>query len=219
MEEFKSIEDYPIVGEISQEELSKYDDYIEKSTKIISIRLGNGNRNPKVWIRNGRVKRPMSHQAKEQDHKHRFFAIFIAVFIVIFIALSLSGCKTVQGTAVSRDSIRVELRHDSVYVYQHDSIFRDRWRAGDTVYVTLTQYKTLYRDRLHEVHDTIALTRTETVTVSVPRPRTAYDRFTSWFFWIVVVILLAIGAFKVCDMIPATKPYTTMIKGIFKILK
>ena len=33
MEEFKKIEDYPIVGEISQEELSKYDDYIEKAIK------------------------------------------------------------------------------------------------------------------------------------------------------------------------------------------
>jgi len=33
MEEFKKIEDYPIVGEISQEELSKYDDCIEKAIK------------------------------------------------------------------------------------------------------------------------------------------------------------------------------------------
>lgn len=33
MEEFKKIEDYPIVGEISQEELSKYDDYVEKAVK------------------------------------------------------------------------------------------------------------------------------------------------------------------------------------------
>lgn len=33
MEEFKKIEDYPIVGEISQEELSKYDDYIDEAVK------------------------------------------------------------------------------------------------------------------------------------------------------------------------------------------
>jgi len=33
MEEFKKIEDYPIIGETSQEELSKYDDYIEHAVK------------------------------------------------------------------------------------------------------------------------------------------------------------------------------------------
>ena len=54
--------------------------------------------------------------------------------------------------------------------------------------------------------------------LSVPRDRTGYDKFCSVFFWIVVVILLLIAAFKICDKIPATKPYATMIKGIFKFL-
>lgn len=149
---------------------------------------------------------------------HRFLAYLVAIIVTVVLCLCFPACKTVQSASHSRDSIRVEYRLDSVYVFQHDSIFRDRWRNGDTVYVTLTQYKTLYKDRLREVHDTLRLTVTDSVTVSVPRPRTAYDRFCSAFFWVVVVILLAIGAFKICDKIPATKPYTTMIKGLFKIL-
>ncbi len=156
----------------------------------------------------------MNHDRKRQDRKHGV----IAVVIGIFIAIGMTGCKTVQSTSHRRDSIRVEYRLDSVYVYQHDSVFRDRWRNGDTVYVELTKYKTLYRDRLREVHDTLCVTQSDTITLSVPRPRTAYDRFCSGFFWVVLIILLALGAFWVCDKIPTMKPYTTMIKGLFKIL-
>lgn len=50
------------------------------------------------------------------------------------------------------------------------------------------------------------------------RARSGYDRFCSWWFWITAVLLLGAVAFWVCDRLPATKPYTTIIKGIFKIL-
>ena len=56
-----------------------------------------------------------------------------------------------------------------------------------------------------------------TQTISVPRPRTGYDRFCSWFFWIVVVLLLLLAGFWICDKIPATKPYTTDIKMFLRI--
>ena len=116
--------------------------------------------------------------------------IGIALIAAMFF---LSGCKSVQPLTQSRDSVRVEVRHDSVYIYQHDSIFRDRWRAGDTVFVTVEKYKTLYRDKLIEVHDTITNTQTEQVAVRyVPD----YYKRVSAGFWILLVILLAILAFK-----------------------
>lgn len=116
--------------------------------------------------------------------------IGIALIAAIFF---FSGCKTVQPLTQTRDSVRVEVRHDSVYVYQHDSIYRDRWRAGDTVFVTVEKYKTLYRDKLIEVHDTITNTQTEQVAVRyVPD----YYKRVSAGFWILLVILLAILAFK-----------------------
>lgn len=150
--------------------------------------------------------------------RHTFFAYLIAIVLTVILCVCFGGCKTVQSASHSRDSIRVEYRLDSVYVYQHDSIFRDRRRSGDTVYVTVEKWQTRYKDKLREVHDTIRVVQTNSVTVSVPRERSGYDKFTSWFFWVVLVLLLAWGAFKVCDKIPATKPYTTMIKGLFKKL-
>lgn len=116
--------------------------------------------------------------------------IVIALIAAIFF---FSGCKTVQPLTQSRDSVRIEVRHDSVYIFRHDSIFRDRWRAGDTVFITVEKYKTLYRDKLIEVHDTITDTRTEQVAVRyVPD----YYKRVSAGFWILLAILLAILAFK-----------------------
>ena len=141
--------------------------------------------------------------------------------LILWLCLHLVGCKTIQQqTAVhNRDSVRVEVRLDSIYIYEHDSIWRDRWKNGDTVFVQVEKWKTRYRDKLREVHDTIAIVKTDSVTtvVSVPRPRTGYDRFCSGFFWTVTVILLLLAAFWICDHIPATKPYTTAIKLFLRI--
>ena len=172
-------------------------------------------------LRKGQMFKPMAHDGKRQDRKNRIFAIGVFVLIAVLIALSFTGCKTIQQqTAVhNRDSVRIEVRLDSIYVYEHDSIWRDRWRQGDTVFVTVEKWKTRYRDKLREVHDTIAVVKTDSVTtvVSVPRPRTGYDRFCSGFFWTVAVILLLLAGFWICDHIPACKPWTTAIKLFLRI--
>ena len=119
--------------------------------------------------------------------------IHIMFLNLLWVLFSMVGCKTVNPIAQTRDSIRVEIRHDSVFVFKHDSIFRDRWRSGDTVFVTVEKFKTLYRDKLVEVHDTIATTQTDTIEVQVV-PN--YYRRVSTGFWILLVILLALTAFK-----------------------
>ena len=122
-----------------------------------------------------------------------FIGYAIGLVLCAILCLCFSGCKTVKPIAQTRDSIRVEIRHDSVFVFKHDSIFRDRWRSGDTVFVTVEKFKTLYRDKLVEVHDTIATTQTDTIEVQVV-PN--YYRRVSTGFWILLVILLALTAFK-----------------------
>ena len=81
-------------------------------------------------------------------------------------------------------------------------------------------YRNLAADYAHR-SDSIAnrynTLQTEFEKVS-KQTRTGYDRFCSWWFWITVCILLALGAFWICDKIPATKPYTTIIKGFLHIL-
>lgn len=120
---------------------------------------------------------------------------YIAFFIVTF-ALLVSGCKTLpQPTNVhNRDSVRVEVRHDSVYIYQHDSIFRDRWRDGDTVYITTEKWLTRYKDKYVAVHDTISVSATDTIyqTIEIEKQSSSFWKGSGIAFWILLG-LLAIG--------------------------
>ena len=99
-------------------------------------------------------------------------------------------------TAVQQTDTHHEQR-DSTAFYR--SQYRDEVAKSDS----LTQQVSDYQYRLDEERK---------------RARSGYDRFCSWWFWITAVVLLAVVAFWVCDKIPATKPYTTIIKGFLKIL-
>ena len=132
-----------------------------------------------------------------QDPKHGCLAVILAILCTVAMCLLFSGCKTTQPLTQTRDSVRVEFRHDSVYIWQHDSIFRDRWRAGDTVFVTVEKFKTLYKDKLVEVHDTISLTQTEQVAVKyVP----SYYKNTSTGFWILLAVLIVLVGWKLAKI-------------------
>lgn len=116
------------------------------------------------------------------------------VMLSIVIMMVFSSCKSVQPISISKDSVRVEMRHDSIYVFKHDSIFRDRWRSGDTIFVTTYKFKTLYKDKLVQVHDTIRMTENKEVPVKyVP----SYYKNTSAGFWVLLVILLAVIGVKI----------------------
>lgn len=95
------------------------------------------------------------------------------LFIIIpCIMLSLlAGCKSVQYVPVET------VRTDSVYVdhylrdsiYQRDSVFINRWTAGDTVYQDKVVWKYVYRDKVK--YDTVAILRSDTVRVPYPVER------------------------------------------------
>ena len=76
---------------------------------------------------------------------HECLAYLVAIIVTVILCLCFHGCKTVQPIQQTRDSVRVEIRHDSVFVFKHDSIFRDRWRSGDTVFVTVERLELLHR--------------------------------------------------------------------------
>lgn len=107
--------------------------------------------------------------------------------MVVFL-LYLPACKTQQPClpqTITRDSVRVQYRTDSVYLYERDSIFVQQ--RADTVY--LTRYTTRYKDVLRLQHDTIVDTRHE-VQVQQVRYVPKYYSVVSWGFWIFVVLLL-----------------------------
>ena len=101
--------------------------------------------------------------------------LFWGLLICTLISL-LSGCKSVQYVPVET------VRTDSVYIdrfqrdsiYQRDSVFVNRWTAGDTVYQDKVVWKYVYRDKVK--YDTVAILRSDTVRVPYPVER----RLTTW---------------------------------------
>ena len=80
--------------------------------------------------------------------------------LYILLVLALVGCKTVAPCipeTITRDSVRVEYKLDSVYLYERDSIFVHEKR--DTVFVE--RWKTRYKDVLKIQRDTVIDTKTD----------------------------------------------------------
>lgn len=107
--------------------------------------------------------------------------------LYLIICACVCACKVPKGAPLIEYRDRVQI--DTVTLT--DSVYVSRYvrEKGDTVFVTDTLFKTKYRDRLEvvRIHDSIPYE----VQVEVPvRVRGGYDRFTSWFFWIVVVLAL-----------------------------
>ena len=110
------------------------------------------------------------------------------LFLLFAIAATIMACKTQQLQTVpqTHDIVRVQTE------VRVDSIWRDRWHTeyvkGDTVHIFDSVYvdRFRWRDRVDSiaVHDTIPYE------VQVPtRMRNGYDRFTSWGFWIMILLL------------------------------
>lgn len=124
------------------------------------------------------------------------------LFLIIpCIMLSLlTGCKSVQYVPVET------VRTDSVYVdrylrdsiYQRDSVFINRWTAGDTIYQDKIVYKYIYRDKVK--YDTVAILRSDTVRVPFPVDReiSKWEQIRldvgGWAIGVVIItILIVIG--------------------------
>ena len=113
-------------------------------------------------------------------------------YILPILLIAFIGCKSVVPTIPtnthesSRDSIRTE--------YKHDSIYTDRWHTiyikGDTVHVhdsiIKEKYKTIY------IHDSIDNSRTDTIyqTVQVEKQGSAFLRNSGIALWVLIVIFL-----------------------------
>lgn len=112
----------------------------------------------------------------------------------------LAGCKSVQYVPVET------VRTDSVYVdrfqrdsiYQRDSVYINRWTAGDTVYQDKIVYKYIYRDKVK--YDTVSILRSDTVRVPFPvdRELSKWEQIRldvgGWAIGIVIItILIVVG--------------------------
>ena len=110
-----------------------------------------------------------------------------AIFSVILISLLLASCAQTRTITVTeyRDRVQTDtvILTDSVYVSR---FIREK---GDTVYVTDTLFRFKYIDKTRDVyvHDSVPY---QVEVVKEVRKRNGYDRFTSWGFWIFILILI-----------------------------
>lgn len=116
------------------------------------------------------------------------------LFLIIpYIILSLlAGCKSVQYVPVETvrtDSIYVD-RYQRDSIYQRDSVFVNRWTAGDTVYQDKVVWKYVYRDKVK--YDTVAILRSDTIRVPFPVDR----ELSKW-----EQVKLDIGGWTICAFI------------------
>ena len=98
------------------------------------------------------------------------------LIIPYIILRSLAGCKSVQYVpmeTVRTDSIYVD-RYQRDSIYQRDSVFVNRWIAGDTVYQDKVVWKYVYRDKIK--YDTVAILRSDTLRVPYP----VESRLSTW---------------------------------------
>lgn len=132
------------------------------------------------------------------------------LIIPYIILSSLAGCKSVQYVpmeTVRTDSIYVD-RYQRDSIYQRDSVFVNRWTAGDTIYQDKVVWKYVYRDKVK--YDTVAILRSDTVRVPYPVER----RLTTWeqvrlnvggwaigavIIFILIVVGIIVYKLKQCD--------------------
>ena len=129
--------------------------------------------------------------------------IFLYGIIVCILICLLAGCKSVQYVPVETvrtDSVYVDrYQHDSIY--QRDSVFINRWTAGDTVYQDKVVLKYIYRDKVK--YDTVAVLRSDTVRVPYPVERglTKWEQVKldvgGWAIAVVVVTILVVVGWMV----------------------
>ena len=116
----------------------------------------------------------------------------IRFFAVILILVFLAACAQTKTVTVTEYRDRVVT--DTVEKLRVDSMYVSRWikQKGDTIILhdTIFKYRILHdTETVKEyVHDSIPY-RVE-VTKEV-RKRNGYDRFTSWGFWILALLLCA----------------------------
>ena len=116
--------------------------------------------------------------------------------LYILLALALVGCKTVAPCVpetITRDSVRVEHKLDSVYLYERDSIFVHEKR--DTVFIE--RWKTRYKDVLKIQSDTVIDTKTD-VQVQRVEVTPRFAKFCYWWFGVSAFLLIAGAVLWIC---------------------
>lgn len=124
----------------------------------------------------------------------KVFIYALLAWLLLAMAFLTTSCKVCEPIVKTeyRDSVRTEYRRDSVRLV--DSVFVDRWRQGDTVFVTKMRDRYLYRDVLHTDTITIDNSKTETVQVRYVPP---FYKCCTVALWIIIALCALYVAWRI----------------------
>ena len=126
----------------------------------------------------------------------QYILAIVAAWAVMAFLLCFGSCKTIapcMPETITIDSVRVEYKLDSVYLYERDSIFVHEKR--DTVFIE--RWKTRYKDVLKIQRDTVIDTKTD-VQVQRVEVTPRFAKFCYWWFGVSAFLLIAGGALWIC---------------------
>lgn len=129
-------------------------------------------------------------QKMKLDLKDIIFTFVLAI-VVALLLVSFASCKQTKVVTVTeyRDSIRIEQRYDSIYVYNKDSIYiREK---GDTVLVD--KYHIIYRDRNRVDTCYVSQSHEVPVVTTVEVPTRYIPKWVWWLLGINVAAVIAVG--------------------------
>lgn len=130
------------------------------------------------------------------NEKWQYLLALAAVAFLLAIVACFGSCKTVLPCipeTITIDSVRLEYKLDSVYLYERDSIFVHEKR--DTVFVE--RWKTRYKDVMKIQRDTVIDKKTE-VQVEITEVTPRFAKFCYWWFGVSASLLVAGGALWIC---------------------
>lgn len=139
----------------------------------------------------------------------------ICVLVVLFLA-SCAHTKYVPLRETHTDTVRVfHQQLDSVWL--HDSIFRNQYVRGDTVYQEQTRWHTRYVSRI--VRDTVYVSRRDTISVPCPVEKQVPDKL-SWHqqarLHLANIVLVALAVLAIVWLFRHRKWWTAIISKILK---
>lgn len=111
------------------------------------------------------------------------------------LALLLAACAAPKTITVTeyRDRVQIDTvteyrdRVDSTYQAHYIFVLGDTVRQVDTIYKYRLKYVDKVQTQYVAVHDSIPY---QVEVVKEVRKRNGYDRFTSWGFWLLVLLIL-----------------------------
>jgi hypothetical protein len=123
---------------------------------------------------------------------------FAVALILLVAVLLLAACKSTRHMAthdtiyVNTERVEYQWRHDSIYLDR----WHDRWVIGDTVYMrdSVVHYRWHTKIDTLALHDSVYISKSDTTTVQVKKPLTAFVKGQIAGFWVLLVgVLLAVA--------------------------